>query len=339
MSSFVVKENRPIRVLYVVPGSPDGLSMVFAHAEIARIAASEFETKTFMFDAGSNLWRAWIEMRALRQLIRDYRPDIVHAHFGTLTSFVCALVSHVPLVITYRGSDLNYQPSDGVLRNAVQKLLSQLAALRAREIICVSQRLRDRLWWCREKVVVIPSGVDLNLFQPIPRTVARKALGWRDDERIVLFNAGRTPAVKRMDLAEASVAVVRKLVGEVRFVVLRGDIDHNEMPLYHSGADCLLVTSDSEGSPDIVKEALACGLPIVSVEVGDVTERIDGVRPSRIVARDPRAIGSAAAEIVVSGERSNGREAIRELSSTVVRDKILDVYSRVLGDGRQGCAQ
>jgi glycosyltransferase involved in cell wall biosynthesis len=185
--------------------------------------------------------------------------------------------------------------------------------------------------------MVIPSGVDMDLFRPIPRCEARRLLGWRDEERVVLFNAaGRTPGVKRLDLAEASVAVMRQLIGEVRFVVLRGDIDQEEVPLYLSGADCLLLTSDYEGSPDIIKEALACGLPVVSVEVGDVPERLEGVYPSRIVARDPRAVGTAAAEIVLSGQRSNGRELIRELSSTSITEKILQVYRSMINESCHG---
>jgi len=339
---MVARDDRPIRVLYVVPGSPgsSSLSMVFVHEQITHLEKAGLETRTSIFSAGANLQRALREAWGLRQLVRDYRPDIVHAQYGTLTAFTCALISlvpRVPLVITYHGSDLNPSPSDGTLRSTVQKLLSQFAALRASAIICVSHQLRNRLWWCRGKVVVIPCGVDLDLFQPIPRAEARSRLGWRDGERIVLFNAaGRTTAGKRLDLAEAAVAVMRGLIGEVRFVVLRGGVPHEEMPLYLSGADCLLMTSDYEGSPTIIKEALACALPIVSVDVGDVVERLKGVHPSRIVPRDPRVIGSAAAEIVLSGRRSNGREVIRELSATAVRDKILQVYNCVLGGGRYG---
>lgn len=335
MSTFIERKGRPIRVLYVVPGSPGGSSMIFAHKEIANLTRAGLETRTFMLEIGVSWPRVWHQTCSLLKLLREYRPDIVHAHYGTLTAFICALVSllaGVPLVITYRGSDLNPSPHDGVFRNIAQKLLSQLAALRARHIICVSRQLRDRLWWSRGKATVIPSGVDLEFFQPIPQVEARKRLGWRDDERVVLFNAaGRTPAVKRLDLAEASVAVMRELIGEVRFIVLRGDINHEEMPLYLSGADCLLLMSDYEGSPDIIKEALACGLPIVSVEVGDVPERLEGVHPSRIVARDPRAIGTAAAEIVLSGQRSNGRERVQEISATTIRDKVIQVYRRALG--------
>ena len=304
--------------------------MVFAHKEIAHLGRLGLETRTFMFDAGANPMRALIRARELRRLVREYRPDIVHAHYGSLTAFVCAVATRGPLVITCRGSDLNPSPMDGPLRSVAQKLLSHLAVWRASAIICVSRRLRDRLWWCKDKAVVIPTGIDMEQFRPIPKREARKHLGWEDNERVVLFNAGRTPKVKRLDLAESSVAVMRQRTGEVRFVMLVGDTPHQEIPMYLSGADCLLMTSDHEGSPDIIKEALACDLPIVSVDVGDVSERLEGVRPSKIVPRDPHAIGSAAADIVLSEQKSNGREVVKNISATAVRDKIVELYRRVL---------
>ena len=328
-------DSRPIRVLYVVPGVKGGSSMVFAHNEIARLASLGLETRTFMFDAGANPLRAFLRAWELRRLVREYRPDIVHAHYGSLTAFVCAVATRSPLVITCRGSDLNPSPMDGPLRSAAQTLLSHLALLRASAIICVSRHLRDRLWWRKEKAVVIPTGINMEPFRPIPRGEARRQLDWQDGERVALFNAGRAPKVKRLDLAETSVAVMRELIGDVRLVVLRGQVPHEQMPLYLSGADCLLVTSDYEGSPDIIKEALACALPIVSVDVGDVSERLDGVRPSRIVPRDPHAIGSAAAEIVLSEQRSNGRDVVKDISATAVRDRIVEVYRRVLGREEQ----
>ncbi|MFH1931661.1 MAG: glycosyltransferase [Pseudomonadota bacterium] len=310
--------------------------MIFAHKEIARIAAAGYGTKTFMFVSSLNPGQIWREIVRLKRIILEDRPDIIHAHFGTLTGFVSGIVAqitNVPLVVTFRGSDLNPSPSDGKLRSVFQKILSHIAALSAKTNICVSCQLKKRLWWCRWKTKVIPTGVDLAFFKPIRKDEARQALGWGKNERIVLFNAGLSPEVKRLDIAEKAVKAMKERIGNVRFVVLRGDVSHDKVPIYLSGADCLLLTSDYEGSPDIVKEALACNLPIVSVDVGDVRERLDGVIPSRIVARDPEAIGFAAAEIVTSGQRSNGRDRVAEISAAMVRDKILRVYDCVVKRG------
>lgn len=307
--------------------------MIFAHKEIARIAAAGYETKTFMFVSSLNPGQIGREIVRLKRIIRSYRPDIIHAHFGTLTGFISAIVSKltdVPLVVTFRGSDLNPSPYDGKLRSFFQKILSHLAAFSAKTNICVSSQLKKRLWWCSWKTKVIPSGIDLEFFKPVKKNEARRTLGWGKDERIVCFNAGLSPDVKRLDIAERAVKAMKERIGNVRFVVLRGNVEHNQVPLYLSGADCLLLTSDHEGSPDIIKEALACNLPIVSVDVGDVRERLEGVIPSRLVARDPKAIASAAAEIIISGQRSNGRDRVAEISATGVRDKILKIYESLI---------
>jgi glycosyltransferase involved in cell wall biosynthesis len=113
-------------------------------------------------------------------------------------------------------------------------------------------------------------------------------------------------------------------------VILDGDIDPDAIPLYLNSADCLLITSDSEGSPYIVKEALSCDLPIVSVDVGDVSERIEGVTPSRIVRRDTEALAAAIVEMMSLGSRSNGHLAMRDLSEENVAERVRSIYERII---------
>ena len=143
--------------------------------------------------------------------------------------------------------------------------------------------------------------------------------------------------MKRLDLAEAGMEVARNLCENIRFVVLRGDVGPESVPLFLNAADCLLVTSDWEGSPNIVKEALACNLPIVSVDVGDVSERLDKVSASKIVSRGPGELGEAIVEILALNCRSNGREAVQNLSSEKEAGRICHIYEGIIygGYGRQ----
>lgn len=325
-----VVDGEPLRVLYAVPGKQGGVSMVFAHAEIARLAQIGVTTQKVPFTGGTNPLRFIREVIALRRAVAAFRPHLVHAHFGTVTAFACALGVRVPLVITFRGSDLNPSPSDGMIRSALQKLLSQLAALRARAVICVSPQLLGRLWWGREKGTILPTGVDLEVFRPLPRAEARRHVGWSDDERVVVFNAGTTPLVKRLDIAESVLRLVQDQVGYVRLFAFRGLTAHEQLPFYLNAADCLIMTSDFEGSPDIIKEAMACNLPIVSFDVGDVVERLRRDSVSKIVPRDPGLMADAVAQIILRGQRSRGRETIGELSASRVRDRILVIYHAAL---------
>ena len=190
--------------------------------------------------------------------------------------------------------------------------------------------LRDRLWIEHPNAHVIPTGVDLDLFKPGSRAAAREKLGWSLDDRVVLFNAGASPRVKRLDLAEQAVELLRQLIPGVSMEVLRGTTPHDALPLYMNAADCLLLTSDFEGSPDIVKEALACNLPIVSVDAGDVKERTSGVKNTVIVARDPEAIATETARMLKLNERSNGRDKMSALDSGKIRDAVIGVYRDIL---------
>jgi glycosyltransferase involved in cell wall biosynthesis len=275
------------------------------------------------------LVREWLRVR---QDIVRVRPSIVHAHFGSVTAMFAALsAGRIPLVVTYRGGDLN--PAGGALRQRVRswlaRMMSQAAALRAARIVCVSRQLRDRLWWRRSRAVILPSGVDPAMFFPEPRVRVRRRLGWPEDQPVALFNAGHDPQVKRFDLALQAVDAARRRVPGLRLEVMDGRVEPSEVPARMNAADCLLVTSDSEGSPTVVQEALACGLPIVSVEVGDVVERLTGVEHTRVVERGANALGEALAEFASEPRRTNGRSKIGEFATPVIAARLRLLYEEL----------
>jgi teichuronic acid biosynthesis glycosyltransferase TuaC len=308
--------------------------MIFARRQIAAIAAEGLQVETFYLSSRTNAVTIWTEGRRLRQAMTALKPHLLHAQFGTVTAALCALSARVPLVITYRGSDLNPVPSMNQVRVLMGHLLSQLAALRARRIVCVSSQLRSRLWWRRTRISVVPSGVDLKVFREEPRREARAKLGWSTTQKVVLFNAGAEPAVKRLDLAQEAVMQAARIDPDIAIHVIRGRVVPADVNTLLNAADCLLVTSDWEGSPNIVKEALACGTPIVSVDVGDVRERVFGVEPSRLVSRDPAAIAGAIAEILHTPLRSNGREHVAAISLQETVRKIIVIYNQAARFGR-----
>jgi len=148
----------------------------------------------------------------------------------------------------------------------------------------------------------------------------------------VLFNAGRNPAVKDPELAAAAVEQAKAHLGEVRFAVLDGSAAPEEIPTYMNAADCLLVTSRTEGSPTVVQEAMACNLPVVSVDVGDVRERIACVRNCAVIGRrDPAALGLALAALLRRPARSDGREHAQALSVDAIAARLVELYGALLG--------
>jgi teichuronic acid biosynthesis glycosyltransferase TuaC len=320
-----MRKNK-LRVLCVIPGKPDNSSMIFARNECTRLRKFGLDSRAYYLDFSNGVNKIIYQILALNKIVRKYRPHIVHAHFGSLNAFICMITKISPLVITFRGSDLNPSKSDGLIRDNLQKIFSQLAVLRADAIICVSEELRNRLWWKSKIANVITTGVDTSLFFPIDKIIARKKLGLSEDDKIVLFVGGQAPKVKGLALANKSIAYAENRLGKINFLILYGDIRFEEMPLYFNAADCFLFTSDYEGSPCAIQEALACGVPIISVDVGDVKDRLKGSKYCEIVDRKPVLIGNAIYNTLVGGNRTNGPDLIANLSVNNITQQIVRLY-------------
>ncbi len=319
------------RVLFVIPGEAQGSSMIFARRQAASLAQQGVEVHLFHLRSRTSLTKLGSELIRFRRGMKRIQPHVIHAHFGTMTALFAAWAApRRPLVITFRGSDLNAPPANARRgarwRARAGQMLSQVAALRAVRIVCVSRELRERLWWRRGRAVVLPSGVDPDIFYPEDRELVRARLGWSCAERVVLFNAGLDPAIKRVDLARHAVALAEDRLEGVRMEILDGKTPAARVPDLLNAADCLLLTSDVEGSPTVIQEALACNLPVVSVEAGDTAERLRHVRHCAVVARDPAAIAAGLVRVLQVPMRSNGRDKVREFSARKIAGELRRIY-------------
>lgn len=324
-----------MRVMSVIPGTGTGADMTFARKQAESFADLGQDVSIYYVSERTSLSGVIKSIRNLRQRIKAFSPDVVHSHYGTITGFISICASSVPVVITFRGSDLNPVPSGGFLRTTFGHFLSHVSASFASGIICVSAELKRRLIFGRNKAIVVPTGVNTDEFRPLPQAECRLRLGWPLNEPVVLFNAGKSPEVKRLDLAELSIAEAKNIFPKIHFVVMRGDVLPADVPFYLNAADALLITSDYEGSPTILQEAIAIGLPVVSVDVGDVVERLSEVFPSKVVARNPGDLARALVEILGLKSRSNGPEvALKTCSNAVLLPKVLDLLVRAAGNKR-----
>lgn len=330
-SSHKIKATVPrvlvVYQLYVASGKLTSSPVI--RCFLRELKAQDITVREFGLRPRRNFRLLIEDLLRLRKEVKTFQPTIVHAQSGTLTAFCCALVSNAPLIITFRGSDLNWAPGNSTLRNILQKLLSYFSALRATELIAVSNELRQKLNWLGKVTHVIPSGVDQSLFKPIPKSFARSRLGWDNNDKVVLFNCGFNPVGKRLGLAEASVRIAKEELPELRMHVLYGQTEFEDMPLYYNAADCLLMTSSHEGSPNVVKEALACNTPIVSVDVGDVVDRLNGATSSRISEPTPRALGQAIVQVISQRQKAPSQCLVDDLSVAVMTKRILRIYNDI----------
>ncbi len=301
----------------------------FLVQEVDSLRRAGLEVDVFSFRGGRkplNYLRAWSMLRKTRDLSRY---DVVHAQWGQ--SGLIALPTRTPLVVTFRGSDLlgivgptgKYIPVSLVLRR-----ISRYVASHAAEVIIVSRHLAQYLPF-RSRVHVIPGLVDFDLFRPIPQSTARRQLGWPDRGCFVLFPASPSNPVKRYELAEQAVKRLQTTL-EAKLIAISG-LKHEEVPIYMNACDALLLTSKHEGSPTVVREALACNLSVVSVDVGDVRQWIEGVEGCVVCSSDSAEAIARGLELVLRDRRRvRGREIIRDLDERVITPKIIDVYRAAL---------
>lgn len=328
-----VDVRRPLRIMAVIPGAPRGASMVFARRQCAALGRLGQDVEIFHLESRTNPARIIRGMVSLARQMRAFRPDVVHAHYGTMTALTALICAPGRLVITFRGSDLNPSRAVSPFRSWWGRLLSQIAAVFAAGVMCVSCQLKERIWLRRDRVLVLPSGVDEQLFRVRPQSEARVRLGMDADARIVVFNCGADPWVKRIELAEAAVEAAREHVPAIQMVVMRGEWEPDQVPWLLAAADCLLITSRHEGSPSIVREALATELPIVSVDVGDVAEQIAGIRNCVVCPADAMALGTAIAGMLGRRQRTDGRSRALVHSESAVAARLLDFYRSCLASG------
>ncbi|MCQ2146348.1 MAG: glycosyltransferase [Bacteroidales bacterium] len=253
----------------------------------------------------------------LKKRIEEFGPDVIHAHYG-LSCLLACLQRSVPVVSTYHGSDINVPK---VLR------FSRIAMRLSAYNIFVSVK-NAQTAGLKKNYSIIPCGIDLGCFPFQSKEDARNALGWVMDEKKVLFAGAFDNAVKNSALAKEAVS----LLPGVELVELKGYSRQQISTLMHA-ADAFLMTSFSEGSPQVVKEAMACGCPIVSVDVGDVKEVIDGVDGCYAVDRDARRIADALENVMTSGIRTTGRDRIISLGleNMKVAERLISIYQSVIG--------
>jgi glycosyltransferase involved in cell wall biosynthesis len=256
---------------------------------------------------------------SLRARLRHEPFDIVHAHYG-LTGAVAISQRRTPVVTTFHGSDANGE-------SPWQTWVSRLVVRRSTAIV-VSRHLRDALG--RPDAVVIPAAVDVDAFVPMDRAAARRSLGWRLEPPYVLFPGARSVHRKRADLFDAAVEHARRTHPDLRSVSLEG-LPREEVVLTMNAADVLVMTSDREGAPVAVREALACTTPVVSVPVGDVPDVLRGLPSCAIVPRAPEALGDAIVASLGAERTSELRDRALESGRLRVAERVVAVYEHALG--------
>lgn len=261
-------------------------------------------------------------VKKLRSYIKSIKPDVIHAHYSDKGILTLLTLSNLPLVVSLMGSDVL----------SVSKFYKYLirACTNVWTATIVKSTQLYRILNSKHKVIVLPNGVDFEVFDPVEKQTATQRLGWNSDKINILFCSDPYRKEKNFKLAEEAIRLLdtHKKKYTVHFLK---EIPINEMKYYYSAADILLMTSLYEGSPNVIKEAMACNCPIVSTDVGDVNEVISNTEGCFLASFDPQDI---CAKILLalhfSNRRTQGRENVKHLDSKMVADKLVSIYDNLL---------
>lgn len=340
-----------MRILVVVSGN-HAMVAPFVTEQVAALRKVGCEVEQFCV-TGHGLFGYLQNLKPIKTAIKSYSPDIIHAHYG-LCGLLCTLQHKVPVVVTYHGSDIN---------NPLMLRFSRLAMCRAAHNIFVSKKLQQKATKTFSLFTssVLPCGIDTTTFHPMNRKQACQLMELDITQHYILFAGAFDNEVKNPQLAKEAFNLFASSLPDERMVgwsekqknrktenpqsseyqnirhpfhllELTG-YNRKEVALLMNAADCMLMTSHSEGSPQVIKEALACGCPVVSVDVGDVveiTKDIDGCHVS--FERDATSLAKLLDRVIQRQERihTSRQSIISRLDNINVANKLISLYQSLL---------
>ena len=281
-------------------------------------------------------------VKALKAKIREFKPDIVHAHYG-LSAITAELQSIVPVVTTFH---------NGETHRWYVNLMSSLMSLRAKHVIYVAQHIRDLSYFKAQHYSIIPCGVPMEQMIITPKDIARRQLGWSPDKKYILFGGAFSNTRKNYALLKAAVDKLRSTLNtkrstlpDIECIEMRG-LSRAECVLRMCACDLFALPSHSEGSPQALKEAMACNCPCLATDIADV-KYLFGFEPGHFILRNPRKtherwdedeksldeMVALLKEALAFEGRTNGWKRILELelSNEQVAKRIIKIYEEVLG--------
>ena len=273
----------------------------------------------------------------LRARLAETPVDLVHAHYSYVGA-VARTQWRVPIVLTYHGDDILGTPDSDGKYSKMSKVIAAGGSVLGEfvdSIIVQNEDMARR--FRRDDVHVIPHEVDLELFAPVERAEARAQLGLDPERPYVLFAASPFVPRKNFPLAERAVDLIRRRMPDVEMVVVHQD-PQPRLALYMSACDVLAFPSRQEGSPNIIKQAMACNLPIVATPVGDIPELIGGTEGCHVAAPDADEFAKLLLSELELRRRTDGRGAMANLTPERVAARVVDVYEQTLraGSSRRG---
>lgn len=313
--------NRKIKVLVVTgqyPDSSNPLANIFIKEQVDSLIEryTDLEIQIFNIHTEISKFNYFKRRNEFKKFVSQNNFDIVHYHYG-LTALI-GLYQNIKAkqIITFHGSDLNMV----MLHRAVSKL----AVKQFDHSIVVSSPLLMEIKL--RKHSVISCGVNTDLFRPLDKLKCRELLGLPVEKKLILFPGAKTNPFKNYKFLEKVLLHLEKEKFEV--IELR-NIQRKDVPLFMNSADVVTLTSLNEGSPQVLKEAAFCGVPVVTVDVVDVAFILEGSNNSHIVERDEKLFAQKVMQ-AVEHPGNSGFKNLDEFDDKVISSKIYTLYTSLI---------
>jgi teichuronic acid biosynthesis glycosyltransferase TuaC len=259
-------------------------------------------------------------LKQLGRVIKYYKPNLIHAHYG-LSGLLSNMQIKIPVITTYHGCDINVKQN---------RKYSYLSTLMSADNIFVHPDLAAKVY-CHKKQNIIPVGINIDIFKPLDRNTSRKKAGFDETKKYILFSSKFDNPVKNYPLAKQAISLLNDTY---QLVELKG-YSPEQLNVLYNAADALLVTSHRESGPLVVKEAMAAGTPIVTVDVGDVKNVVGNTRGTYVCETNPAVLADRLLKAVEFRRKYvtiNGRQRLIDLGldDETIALKIIDIYNNII---------
>ncbi len=317
-----------MKVLFVSSGNTKFGKVPFIESQEKSLIANGADLDHFLITE-NGIGGYMKSITRLKAVLREKEYDVIHAHYSYCAWVAVLTFTSIPIIISYMGSDV-YGMVDS---NGKRKLKSYLVIILAKllqpfvdKIIVKSQNLADYVY-LKKKCEIVPNGVDFQKFQPRDKSEIKQQLGLHTDKKYITFLGSAEDPRKNIQLLKDAVDYVNQSNWEI---LNPYPVEPNEIPYFINAGDTLVLASYLEGSPNVIKEAMASCIPIVATDVGDVKEVIGNTEGCFISDFDPKDMGEKLKKSMeFNGGVTSGRKDVEHLEINTIAKRLINIYKQL----------
>lgn len=315
---------------------------IFVKEQVESLRKVGIDVDIFFINGRKNRFNYLLAVPRLVRKLRSDHYDIVHSHHTyCIYPFWFAekiLDLKIPIILTLheaevlKSAELRPSDIDIISKLIYSKRIKEWALQKVDLVISVCEHLLRALNF-DGRAMVLPPGVDLELFRPLNKFKCREKLKLPKDKKILFFPADadnpKAKTQKGFDVLKNALVLLKS---KDTLLLTGGNIFHNNMPTYMNAADVVIQTSNFEASPMVIKEAMACNVSIVSTDVGDSKDVIGDTKGCFICEREFANVARKIEIALEFAKRTKGRNRIEKLGLGLqqIARNINKVYKKVL---------